>query len=293
MPIDPVFESWRPEGRTLAVEDSFPLIDVTDGDTPGIRMPIRMLSVDTPEVTARRPSRAREWDRRLERLADWIEAGLAPIEPGLAASLLPRLRGGAGTLQYEQGLEASAFLKDRVAARLRSPGGGMRKLFIRTADLPFDGNNRLLAYVAPNYTEAEREEIPPGRRPTFNLELVASGWASPFVIYPSLPKAADLRLLVEAAERAVAEGRGAWGEPRSLPGYEYRMAEKLYFVTERLVAGEAGVDARGWRSRYCADMGTRQLFGPEAYMGVPHHRRLWIWPDDLEEARERLDLVDA
>jgi hypothetical protein len=29
-----------------------PLVDVTDGDTPNLRMPVRMLSVDTPEVTA-------------------------------------------------------------------------------------------------------------------------------------------------------------------------------------------------------------------------------------------------
>ena len=33
--------------------DPLELVDMTDGDTPNIRMPVRMLSVDTPEVTAK------------------------------------------------------------------------------------------------------------------------------------------------------------------------------------------------------------------------------------------------
>ena len=36
--------------------DPVELVDVTDGDTPNLRMPVRMLSVDTPEVTARSAS---------------------------------------------------------------------------------------------------------------------------------------------------------------------------------------------------------------------------------------------
>lgn len=293
MAIDPVFLSWAPRGRTLGISDQYRLVDVHDGDTPAIRMPIRMLSVDTPEITADTPSGARAWDRRLDELAGWIGEGVAPIGPALAASLLPRLDHGlAGSLQFEQGLEASAFSKGRFARRLER---GKRDLFVRTADQPFDTNNRLLAYLAPNYSRAEREAMTRRERATFNLDLVESGWGAPFMIYPSLPRGEDMEIFVAAAEEAVRQGRGAWAEPRSLPAYEYRMVEKLYGVTRRLVAGEAvpPEERTGWRSRLCIDMGTRELFGPEDYSGIPHHRRLWVWPQDVEQARRDFGLVDA
>ncbi|HKQ00418.1 MAG TPA: hypothetical protein VJ735_08810 [Actinomycetes bacterium] len=38
-------------------------MDVTDGDTPNIRLPVRLLSVDTPEVTARTDQRAQAIDQ--------------------------------------------------------------------------------------------------------------------------------------------------------------------------------------------------------------------------------------
>jgi hypothetical protein len=82
-------------------------VDVTDGDTPKIRMPVRMLSVDTPEVTAR-----------------WIRAGVAPIEAPLGELLLPKLETGtAGSLHFRQGRDASAFGKQNIAARLLRPNG--------------------------------------------------------------------------------------------------------------------------------------------------------------------------
>jgi endonuclease YncB( thermonuclease family) len=48
---DPVQVLWSPAGVSLASLGDRALVDVSDGDTPNIRMPIRMLSVDTPEVT--------------------------------------------------------------------------------------------------------------------------------------------------------------------------------------------------------------------------------------------------
>jgi len=293
MAIDPVFLTWAPQGRTLGLADQYRLVDIHDGDTPSIRMPIRMLSVDTPEITSEVPSRAREWDRRLAELAGWIADGVAPIGPDLAEALLPRIdHGRAGSLQFEQGLEAAAWSRGRFDRRLER---GKRNLFVRTADQPFDDNNRLLAYIAPNYTHTEREAMSRKDRSTFNLDLIEAGWGAPFLIYPSLPRGEDMELFVEAAEAAVRQGRGAWAEPRSLPGYEYRMVEKLHRVTKRIVEGEAVTpeDRTGWRSRLCVDMETRRLFGPEAYSGIPHHRRLWLWPRDVDRARQEFGLVDA
>jgi len=59
-------------------------------------------------------------------------------------------------LQFEQGKQASAFAKQNTQTRLARPNGSVRNLFIRAADQPFDDDGRLLAYVAPDYSETER-----------------------------------------------------------------------------------------------------------------------------------------
>jgi endonuclease YncB( thermonuclease family) len=296
MPVHGVFKKWKPKGQTLGLADAFKLVDIHDGDTPSIRMPIRMLSVDTPEVTARSATGAKNWDGRLSQLAVWIEAGRAPIDPELAAVLLPKIaHGRAGSLQFKQGSQASDFAKENVVRRLAKPGGKVRNLFVRTADQPFDDNGRLLAYLAPDYTEQERAAMSLQERATFNLDLLAAGWAAPFMIFPSLPKREDLELFVENTRDAVTAQRGAWAEPNYLPGYEYRMLEKVFHVTRRMVEGEklTPKERKSWRSRWCIDMKRRRLFGPESYSGIPHEYRLWVWPQGVERAREDFGLVDG
>jgi hypothetical protein len=145
---------------------------VTDRDIPNIRMPIRMLSVNTPDVTARTEQRTLAVDTEFAQPAEWIVRGRAPISAPLASFVLPKLAtGAAGRLQREQGMAASAFAKQNINARLSRPGGSERKLFIRTADSPFDNNNRLLAYIAPDYSAAERQTMTRRQRATFNLDL--------------------------------------------------------------------------------------------------------------------------
>ena len=296
MSVHSAFKKWKPKGQTLGLADTFKLDDIHDGDTPSIRMPIRMLSVDTPEVTARSATGAKTWDRQLSQLAEWIDAGRAPIDPDLAAVLRPKIaHGRAGSLQFEQGSKASAFSKDNVARRLAKPNGKTRNLFVRTADQHFDDNGRLLAYLAPDYTAEERAAMSLKERATFNLDLVESGWGAPFMIFPSLPKREDLEIFVATAAQAVAGKRGAWREPNYLPGYEYRMLEKLYQVTRKIVDGEKVTpkQRKGWRSRWCIDMKRRRLFGPESYSNIPHEYRLWVWPQDVERARADFGLADG
>ena len=286
---------WAPEGASMPTLGARPLVDVTDGDTPNLRMPVRMLSVDTPEVTADTAEGAAVVDAQFVQLAEWIEQGRAPISPGLAGFLLPKLRTGkAGTLQFEQGQAASAFSKQNIAARLARPGDRPRAMFIRIADSPFDSNNRLLAYVAPDYTEKERREIPKALRPTFNLDLVTAGHAAPFVIYPAVPGVEDLGLLIRAAAAARTAGLGIWSSELTLLAYEYRAMEKLFQITRDKVDNvPLKVDERSWRERYCVDMRTRTLHGPEDYFGIDPEYRLWIWPPDLNEAVGRLNLTPS
>lgn len=293
---DPIQVLWTPAGFNLPSLGARDLVDVSDGDTPNIRMPVRMLSVDTPEVTARSEAGAARVDAKFAELADWLEDGTAPVSARWRDHILPRLRDRqAGTLQYTQGKAASAWYKARKDERLTRPNGRKRKLFVRTADMPFDNYGRLLAYVAPSYSPAELKELSRAERATFNLDLIESGWAAPFVIYPSIPGELDLPLVIRAAADAMAQSRGQYADDLFLPGYEYRMCEKLHSITKKIAEGQSlsWPDRLAWRSRYCLDMRDRTLFGPEDYMDIPAPYRIWIWPQDVQEAIGKLNLVPS
>ena len=288
---------WRPAGVNLPSLGSKSLIDVSDGDTPNIRMPIRMLFIDTPEITARSDARAATIDSNFTTLAEWVRAGIVPISKRFADYILPKLASGnAGTLQFTQGKQASKFHKDIIEERLSKPNSdNKRSLFVRVAEPPFDGYGRLLAYVSPSYTRTERQNMPRHERATFNLNLVESGWAAPFILFPNIPGELDLPLFLEAAVQAKEQKKGQYQDALSLPGYEYRMCEKLYTLTKKIVEGES-VSPRqrlSWRSRYCADMRSREIFDPESYFEIPEPYRLWIWPDDIQRAVGMLNLIPS
>ncbi|SHH18975.1 thermonuclease family protein [Marivita hallyeonensis] len=293
---DPISILWTPAGFNLPSLGARALVDVSDGDTPNIRMPIRMLSVDTPEVTAKSDAGAARRDADFDELAAWIRQGDAPVSQDFATYILPLIDGTqAGTRQFTQGKAASAWFKARVDSRLVRPNGRRRNLFLRSADEQFDNYGRLLAYVAPSYSGAELSTMTRAERATFNLDLIESGHAAPFVIYPSVPGELDLPMLVRAALDAQTNGRGQYADPLSLTGYEYRMVEKLHRITKKIVRGDrlSYREKIAWRSRYCADIRDRTLHGPEAYMAFPPAYRLWLWPDDVQEAMGALNLVPS
>ncbi|MFD2165504.1 thermonuclease family protein [Thalassotalea euphylliae] len=285
---------WSPSGTTLPSLGARALTDTSDGDTPNIRMPIRMLSIDTPEVTAKSEKGAARVDAEFKQLALWIKNGDAPVTKTFAKYIVPKLdETAAGTLQFTQGKEASAFHKAIVSKRLTKPNGTKRKLFIRSPKQPFDSYGRLLAYVSPSYSTREISSMTRRERATFNLDMLASGWAAPFILYPTIPNEADLPLFIEVVTEAINDKKGQFADSLSMPGYEYRMCEKLYDITKKLVNGESISYARktAWRSRYCADIRSRELYQPEAYFNVPEPYRLWIWPDDIQEAIGKLNLI--
>ncbi len=295
--VDLVQVLWSPAGAQIPNLGARALVDVSDGDTPNIRMPIRMLSVDTPEVTARSVTGAQKVDQKFAELAAWIQNGTAPVSAGFAAYILPKLAtGNAGTLQFDQGKQASAWFKARADERLKRPNSNRRRnLFVRTADTPFDNYNRLLAYVAPSYSSRELADLTRKQRATFNLDLVESGWAAPFIVFPNIPGELDLPVFLEAAVDAQDAGRGQYADPLSLPAFEYRMCEKLHRISKKIAAGEklSAKETRAWRSRYVADMRDRSLHGPESYMAVPMPYRIWIWPQDVQRAIGALNLTPA
>lgn len=287
---------WDPAGFELDSLGNKKLLRITDGDTPYISMSIRMLSIDTPEVHYPGNANPANHDGKLKQLADWIQAGKAPIISGLSSHLHPKLAtNNAGTLQKEQGEKATEKFQGFLDQKLKKPSGRKRPLFIRAADEHFDQYGRLLAYISPNYTKHERESMSYKDRATFNLLLVESGWAASFPIYPSLPKYKDLVLLQEAAENAFTNNLGAWSDANALTGYEFRMCYKLWDVTNKLENGKklSSREKYGWIERYCADMTTLELFEPQEYYKVKPHNRIFIWRRDVNETVGRLNLIPA
>lgn len=285
---------WDPEGFELDSLGSKEILAMTDGDTPTISMNVRMLSVDTPEVHYPGNTNPVRHDEPLKRLGEWLQQGKAPVDPALAELLVPKLiTGHAGTLQKTQGDAATLTFRNLVNDRLARPGGRKRSLMLRAANQPFDRYGRLLAYVAPEYSAEEMLRLSARERATFNLLLMESGWGAPLVIYPSLPKYSDLVLVQQVAREAVEQKRGAWADPASLTGYEFRMCVRLHDVVEKLVEGKklSSVERNAWIERYCADMTTREIFPPQCYYKVPPYNRLFIWPVDVNEAVACLNLI--
>lgn len=285
---------WDPAGIELDSIGAKSYLRSTDGDTPYVSLSIRMLSIDAPETHYPGNSRPSRSDEILAELADWIEDGSAPIDPGLATHLQPKLATGrAGTLQGEQGKASHAFYEKLVEEKLTKPSGRKRRVYLKTGDEPFDSYGRLLAYLVPNYTREERESMTALEAASFNLLMVASGWAASFIIFPSLPKHADLCLFQSEGKKAVNNGLGVWGEPLSLTGYEFRMCVKLHKITKELRKGRrlSKSERFRWIDRYCFDMMNREVFEPQDYYKVAVHDRVFVWKNDVNAAVAQLNLL--
>lgn len=287
---------WDPSGLELDSLGQKSYLRATDGDTPYVSISIRMLSIDTPEVHYPGNQKPSRQDENLAQLAEWIQAGQTPISSGLAQNLRPKLATGtAGTLQEEQGETATDKFEEMLAEKLTRPNGSKRRVYLRSADEPFDQYGRLLAYMAPSYSAQELASMSYRDRATFNLMMIDSGWAASFPIYPSIPKYRDLVMLQEIAKDAFENGRGAWADPMTLTGYEFRMCVRLHQITKKLVEGRSlsSKECYSWVSRYCLDMTTREMFFPQDYYKVKPYNRIFVWPEDAVEATANLNLVPA
>ncbi|GAA2598717.1 thermonuclease family protein [Actinomadura fulvescens] len=269
------------------------LIRSSDGDTPVVEQPIRMVSVDTPEKAgyAGLPTTAQlKLDRTRTRLTDGTFKELIPA--GLRDHLVSRLTPDAAERHIAAGDRASTFFEELLERRLTKPGGTRRRSAVIPTGELIDRYGRLLAYLAP-WFGGDGDPVPPRGDPdrrTFNLDMVAAGWGAMFLIYPSIPKDADLRLLLQDAETAWSERRGAWAEfgENLLPAYEYRACVKL--GEQKLKSAKAAVENAF--QRICVDLRDLRVVGEFGYHEVPPSRRLWIWKDDLDRAREDLKLPD-
>jgi len=257
---------------------------VEDGDTIVIKEGIRTLGIDAPEIhfptyntpPAKHDKLLADLSKRLKQLR---------VQDGLARYLAPRLVNSAGTRHGAAGIEATEALQDMMAKRLerRSEKTGKvltpRDLYIQVASEVFDKYGRVLAYIAPEYTRQERRQIPPAKRPTFNLEMLQAGWATSIIIYPNIPKPADLALVQAVIEKARTSPSGMWRDKKLLLGYEFR-------ACVRLAQGK-----KDWITRYCVDMTTARLYEPQDYYQVLPENRIFVEPKKLDEAVQKLGLI--
>lgn len=285
---------WDPKGFELDALGTKKYLRATDGDTPYVSISIRMLSIDTPEVHYPGNQKPSAHDAKLAQLAGWIQEGKAPIKKDLGEYLYPKLATGtAGTLQEEQGKSATEKFKELLDEKLTRPSGRKRRIFLRAADEHFDKYGRLLAYMAPYYSTSELVSMSRRDRATFNLLMTESGWAASFPIYPSIPRHVDLVMLREVAKNAYDNKRGAWADPMTLTGYEFRMCVRLYEIIKKLVNGRklSSSEKYGWISHFCVDMITRGIVYPQDYHKIPPYNRIFVWPEDVTEAVGRMNLL--
>jgi hypothetical protein len=156
---------YTPE--TLALGDKPVFVCATDGDTPTIQAPIRMLGMDAPELHYGGATQANpgKFDAAF---ATFLTGTGKTLDAGLKAHLAQRLDAAASTRHILAGAAAHAHFEKIVAKRLRRLSDktgkeiAQRKLFSMVSQQVFDRYGRLLAYVAPSYTREEREATPPG-----------------------------------------------------------------------------------------------------------------------------------
>jgi len=285
---------WDPDGIELEqLGKKTKSGEPADGDTPYVRMPIRMLGIDTPETKYQGGEATA--NAKFAELKTALETGNFDnwIDPELKALLLPKLL-NAGSLQINQGNQAKTAFKQLLDTRLARPSGNNRQLYIRAADDHFDCFGRLLAYIAPSYSKAELATISFDQRKTFNLLLLESGWAASIIIYPNLPKNSDLRLAQQGVKNAVENNLGAWADPKMLTGYEYRMCLKLHSANKKATPSNGFfIRESSWVQRFCVDMTTLKVYKPQKYHKVKPYNRLFVWPKDIRNAVGELNLIAA
>jgi endonuclease YncB( thermonuclease family) len=265
------------------------LLRASDGDTLIVEQPIRMVSCDTPEkahYAGAAPVAQPKLNRCRQRLQDGFYGALPA---SLRNYLIGKLGPDAAQRHISAAIDASAHFDALVSRRLTRPDGRIRKTAVLPSGEIIDSYGRMLAYIAPWFDGPPSDPLPPVGSPernTFNVDMIADGWAAFFPIYPSLPRLADMRLAVIAAEQAWDQKLGAWaahGEDVLL-GYEYRMCIKL------AAANTAADGLSGAFQRVCVDLRTLQIVGKHGFPSVPPSLRLWVWEQDVNAATAELGL---
>jgi endonuclease YncB( thermonuclease family) len=276
--------------RSLRSPTPKSLIQISDGDTPVIRQPIRMVSCDTPEKAhyAGGPDKAQP---KLDTCRQRLQSGFySDLPQGLIDYLAQRLTNHAAADHIEAANEASLEFDKLLNTRLLKDNGSVRKVAVIPTGEIVDRYGRMLSYLAPWYSGSSSDPLPPKgdpRRDTFNLNMVENGWAAFFPIYPSLPQNDDFNRAIAAAAEAWQKKRGVWKKygRKCLLAYEFRMCIKL---------GTAKTQKAGMSQafqRVCVDLRNLRIRGKYDFYKVTPCYRMWVWEEGLAQAKEDLGLI--
>jgi endonuclease YncB( thermonuclease family) len=270
--------NYTPE--SLALGDKPKWISATDGDTPTIQLPVRMLGMDAPEL---------HYGGATETTPGKFDAAFAGfltkegklLDAGLKAYLKPRLKTKASTRHIAAGKAAADHFIQMSAERLKrvsaSTGKELtpRHLFTMVASEVFDKYSRMLAYVNASYTKEERDAIPIKQRQTFNLQMMADGHATSLLIYPNVPKPSDLELVRQVMANARKSKLGLWKSATPLlHAFEFR------WIIDTINGKRQGPD------RFCGDFTSAKLYPPQRYFEVLPENRLWFFAEDVGNAHD-------
>lgn len=232
MPVTVSFDFEGPSRKPTSKK----LSRISDGDTPVIEQPIRMVSCDTPEKSgyAGGPDKAQP---KLDKCRQRLEGSYySKIPKELRKYLIGKLTATAAKNHINAGYDASMEFDKALDERLRKATGERKNIAVIPAGEFIDTYGRLLAYIAPWFSGTKSDPIPPKNSPlrrTFNLDMIERGWAAFFPIYPSLPKKDDFNLAIKEAESAWKHKKGIWKKygKNILLAYEYRLCVKLGTAT--------------------------------------------------------------
>jgi endonuclease YncB( thermonuclease family) len=271
---------------------------VSDGDTPVVEHPIRMVSCDTPEKAgyAGKPETSQpKLEVCRQRLVEdhYYDKHLPR---GLRDYLMAKITSDAAQRHTDAGYDATREFERVLEERLTTPNGKKRMIAVIPTGEIIDSYGRMLAYISPWLTG---DLLPPKgdpRRKTFNLEMIENGWAASFPIYPSLPNNDDMNRLIAGAEDAWNRKRGMWTKYGKdlLLAYEYRMCIKLAAADNPDLSPEENSTSRVKAAfqRHCVDLTNLKLVGKYDFYKVSPPHRLWIWEKDLEKSKGDLRLME-
>lgn len=276
--------------RTLRNPTAKSLIRTSDGDTPVIEQPIRMVSCDTPEKAhyAGGPNKAQP---KLDACRQRLQNGFySDLPQGLIDYLVERLTNDAAANHIEAANQASLEYEKLLNTRLIKDNGSIRKLAVIPTGEIVDRYGRMLSYLAPWFSGSASDPLPPKgdpKRETFNLNMIENGWAAFFPIYPSLPQNDDFNRAIAAAADAWQKKRGVWKKygRKFLLAYEFRMCIKLGTAKTK----KAGMDKAF--QRVCVDLRNVKIKGKYDFCKVTPCYRLWVWEEDLPQATTDLGLL--
>ncbi|HQO19985.1 MAG TPA: thermonuclease family protein [Acidobacteriota bacterium] len=250
----------------LALLSPSSLLSISDGDTPEVKMGVRMLGIDTPELHFPGTGSPDRQDPALARLPG--TAAFQKLPKALREYLEPRLE-EAGTRQKKWALLAKEALVRIVEEGLRVEGKKQRrKLFLACGKEVIDCYGRILAYAGPYLTKEERAKL--GQPDTFNLRMLKEGFAVSNIHGTNLPKEEDIRLVIEAVKSAKNKKLGFWKEgDKILHGYEFR-------ALVRMAMGEKGFRYKVGSLEDHLKGEKIRLLKPEEYIDIEEENRVFF-----------------